>query len=172
MQDDITEGVNYLIKQGIADPQKICIYGASYGGFAAMWGLIKTPNMFRCGVSLAGVADIEYMLEDSSDTNKDRTAVELMKYTVGDIKTDKTTFDAVSPLKHANKISAPLLLMHGSDDIRVPIAHSKKMKEAMNKHNKPYEWVIFEDEGHSILKADNRKRKYEKLTDFLAKYLK
>lgn len=172
MQDDITEGVEYLIAQGIADPKKICIYGASYGGYSAMWGLIKTPNLYQCGVSFAGVVDIEYMFKDSSDSNSNQTAVEQMRYTVGDINSDRAIFDSVSPLKHAEKILAPILLMHGGEDLRVPIEHSKKMMRAMDKYKIPYEWLLLENEGHGIYEAENQKKYYTKLIEFLAKYLR
>jgi dipeptidyl aminopeptidase/acylaminoacyl peptidase len=137
-----------------------------------MWGLIKTPNLYQCGVSFAGVVDIEYMFKDSSDSNSNQTAVEQMRYTIGDIKSDRAIFESVSPLKHADKILAPILLMHGDEDVRVPIEHSKKMMRAMDKYNIPYEWLLLENEGHGIYEAENQKKYYTKLIEFLAKYLR
>src|SRR5205823_6513944 len=99
MEDDITSGVRWLIEKHIADPDRVCIYGASYGGYAALWGLIKTPELYRCGISLAGVSDIEYMLTDDSDVNDSAIGRLLRRTTIGDLKTHKQQFDGVSPLK-------------------------------------------------------------------------
>lgn len=171
MQDDITAGVQYLIRQGIADPKRICIFGASYGGYAALWGLVKTPELYRCGVSFAGVADIEYMFNDSSDSNHDKATREVMRFRIGDINQDKEHFDLVSPLKHADRIQAPLLLMHGEEDKRVPISHSEKMKKELDRNHKVYEWLTFEDEGHGLTYVRNQSTFYKKLLEFLNKYI-
>lgn len=125
MQDDVTAGVEALIAQGIADPKRICIYGASYGGYAAVWGLIKTPELYRCGITLAGVSDIEYLLTDWSDRNSNKRVRELQRFRIGDRQRDKIKFDDVSPLKHAHRIQAPLLIAHGEVDERVPPSHSE-----------------------------------------------
>ncbi len=171
MQDDITAGVEHLIKNGVADPDRICIVGSSYGGYAALWGLVKTPNLYRCGVSFAGVADIEFMFNDSSDKNDSKAARELMRWRVGDSKLSKAQFDNVSPLKNANRISAPVLLMHGAEDKRVPISHSKKMIEALEQAGKSYEWHSFVDEGHGFRYLRSRILYHEKILTFLGKHL-
>ncbi|WP_439389871.1 alpha/beta hydrolase family protein [Ideonella sp. YS5] len=150
MQDDITAGVEHLVKQGVADSRRICIYGASYGGYAAVWGLAKTPELYRCGVTLAGVSDIEYMLTDWSDSNADKSSREWMRFTVGDRQRDRAKFEQVSPLKHADRIRAPLLIAHGDDDARVPMSHAKKLMKALDAQGKPYEWVMLDNEGHGI----------------------
>ena len=131
MQDDITAGVKAMIDKGIADPSRICIYGGSYGGYAALWGLVKTPELYRCGASLAGVTDIGERFSDWSDTNSSEVGRQMMRFIVGDIGTMKTQFDAVSPEKHAGKIRAPVLLAHGVEDKRVPMGHSKRMASAL-----------------------------------------
>lgn len=172
MQDDITAGVEYLIRFGIVDPKRICIYGASYGGYAAMWGLVKTPNLYKCGVSFAGVADINYMFTDSSDSNENASTRELMRFTIGDHQQNREKFELVSPLIHADKIIAPLLLMHGDEDRRVPISHSEKMIKALKKNEKSYEWLEFKDEGHGIRLIHNQVKYFTKLLDFLKGHLK
>jgi dienelactone hydrolase len=171
MQDDITAGVEYLIKQGTADPKRICISGASYGGYAALWGLIKTPNLYQCGISFAGVVDIEYMFHDSSDTNSDKVGREWRRVQIGDAKQDKEKFDQVSPLKHSDKIVAPVLLMHGEQDQRVPIAHAQKMKRALEQNHKVVEWLTFDDEGHGLYYLENEYRYFKKMLPFLDKYI-
>ncbi len=172
MQDDITAGVKYLIEKGIADPNRVCIYGASFGGYAAMWGLIKTPELYRCGISFAGVSDIEYLFKDDSDSNESRVTKEIMRYTIGDLKLEKEKFDQVSPLKHVDQIQSPLFLVHGSNDRRVPISHSLKMKAAMEKNHKSVKWLELRNEGHGISHINSRGEFYRELLLFLKQYLK
>ncbi|HEY9104544.1 S9 family peptidase [Chitinimonas sp.] len=171
MQDDITDGVQYLIRQGIADPQRICIYGASYGGYAALWGLVKTPDLYRCGISFAGVTDIGNMFKDWSDTNSSQAGREWRRFLVGNPDDDKARFDAVSPLKHADRIKAPVLLMHGEEDVRVPIEHGTKMVRALMELHKEYEWKSFPLEGHGLYYTDHRNEFYNTLLGFLDKYI-
>lgn len=156
MQDDVTAGVEQLIAKGIADPERICIYGASYGGYAAVWGLIKTPELYRCGITFAGVSDIEYMLTDWSDRNGNKRVRELQRFRIGDRQRDKTKFDEVSPLRHAQRIQAPLLIAHGEEDERVPPSHAKKLMKALDALHKPYEWLPLPSEGHGIYYGSNR----------------
>jgi dipeptidyl aminopeptidase/acylaminoacyl peptidase len=169
MQDDVTAGVEWLIAQGIADPARICIYGASYGGYAALWGLVKTPDLYKCGISFAGVSDIELMFKDSSDRNSDKIVRQIQRSRIGDIRHNKVEFDAVSPLKHADKITAPVLLMHGKDDERVPIVHSRQMKRALEKYKKTVELVEFDDEGHGLVYVTNKAWFLTKMNAYLEK---
>jgi dienelactone hydrolase len=171
MQDDITDGVEALIQRGIADPKRICIFGASYGGYAAYWGLVKTPKLYRCGVSFAGVSDIEHMFSDRSDRNANKVSREILRARVGGMAVSKEQFAQVSPLKHAELIQVPLLVMHGNKDQRVPISHSKNMMQALDRHKKTYEWHEFDNEGHGLSDAASDRIFYEKLLAFLDKYI-
>jgi dipeptidyl aminopeptidase/acylaminoacyl peptidase len=171
MQDDISAGVRQLIRQGVADPARICIVGASYGGYAALWGLVKTPELYRCGASFAGVADIEFMMHDSSDRAGDKIVRELMLTRIGDVRVNQERFDQVSPLKQAARIQAPVLLMHGEEDQRVPIAHGEKMKQALEAHGKQVQWLQFPEEGHGLQYLANEKKYYDTLLEFLGKHL-
>jgi len=169
MQDDITAGVQHLIQQGIADPKRICIYGASYGGYAALWGLIKTPELYQCGISFAGVSDIEYLLNASSDANDNKLTRELLRFQVGE--QDKLKLAEVSPLKNAQRIQAPLLIAHGDADKRVPISHSRKMMRELDKYGKTYEWVQLEDEGHGVHLIKNQYKLSSAMLKFLERYI-
>ena len=169
MQDDITAGVHYLVDQHIADPNRICIVGASYGGYAALWGLAKTPDLYKCGVSTAGVSDIERRLTDDSDSSKDSVARAFMVSRVGDPTLMKATWDSVSPLKHADRIHAPLLLVHGDLDERVPISHSALMLEAMQAQRKDVEWLDFPYEGHNHFAPADEQRYLEAVFKLLAR---
>jgi len=160
MQDDITAGVRYLVDQGIADPKRICIVGASYGGYAALWGLARTPELYKCGVSVAGVSDLELMLHDDSDINQNSFLQAVNRSLVGDPDLMKATWDSVSPLKHADRIRAPLLIVHGKLDRRVPIIHGEKMRDVMKAQHKDVKWLELENEGHAIVYADDLKDLY------------
>lgn len=171
MQDDVSDGVQHLVRQGIADPDRICIYGASYGGYAALWGLVKTPDLYRCGVSYAGVSDIEFMFNDNSDTNDSNIGKEFMRFRVGDLRISQAQFDAVSPLKRAAAIRAPVLLMHGNEDRRVPISHSKKMMKALGDAGREFEWEEFDGQGHGPVFGKDRPKFFERLLAFLDKHI-
>lgn len=161
MQDDITAGVKWLIDQKIAAPDRICIVGASYGGYAALWGLAKTPELYKCGVSTAGVSDIETMLQGDSDFNQAAAGREWVRHRVGDPKTMAASFDAVSALKHADRIVAPVLIVHGDDDQRVPIKQSRQMVDQLNRLHKDVKFIEFPGEGHGVRQTAHEATWYE-----------
>lgn len=171
MQDDISDGVRYLVREKIAAPDRICIYGASYGGYAALWGLVKTPELYRCGVSFAGVSDIEHMWSDGSDSAGSKVAREIMSSIVGNVREKQAKFAEVSPLRHAARIQAPVLLMHGKEDRRVPVSHFTQMKHALETSGKSVESELFDDEGHGIRYIHNNTRYFKRLLDFLHKHI-
>lgn len=163
MQDDITDGVQWLIEHGHADPSRICIYGASYGGYAALWGLAKTPALYRCGASFAGVSDLEYMFKDGSDVNAHATGRLYRNQIIGAGAAQKQVLGDVSPLKHAAQFRAPVLIAHGEWDDRVPIAHSEKMVDELKEHHKEVQWMILRAEGHGIFHDYNQERFFDAL---------
>jgi dienelactone hydrolase len=150
MQDDITAGVHWLVDQKIADPTRICIVGGSYGGYAALWGLEKTPELYKCGVSTSGVVDIQRLLKADSDSNESAVAREVMHSRISNPALMKVPFDSVSPLKHAERITAPLLLVHGKLDRRVPISEGQAMLAEMQRLHKDVQWLQFDHEGHGV----------------------
>lgn len=169
MQDDITAGVEHLVATGVADPKRICIFGTSYGGYAALWGLAQTPDLYRCGVSFAGVTDIAIMLKDRSDTNSNKFAREALRWHVGEGVLSQADLDAVSPLKNVERIVAPVLLMHGDRDERVPINHAVLMRDALKKTGKTFEWLQLDDVGHGTYFLKDQLIFLEKLIKFLDK---
>jgi len=172
MQDDITAGVRWLVDRGYADARRICIFGGSYGGYAALWGLAKTPDLYRCGVSLAGVSDIEHMLKDDSDVNAKAVGRMLRRATIGELdNSGKQRFDDVSPLKNVARIKVPVLIAHGSRDARVPISHGERMVAALKQNGKDYEWLELDGEGHSLAREQNQLRFYQALFAFLERNL-
>ena len=167
MQADITAGVRYLIDHKIADPDRICIIGGSYGGYAALWGLVQTPDLYKCGVSLAGVVDLETELRIDSDISKSAVMREDTRTRWGDPTLMKTTFDSVSPLQHADRIKAPLLLAHGKLDERVPMSQGRQMYDRMRALHKDVQWLEFYNEHHSLAHVENQRDFYDAVFDLL-----
>ena len=175
MQDDVTDGVRWLIDTGRVDADRVCLFGGSYGGYATLWGLEKEPQMFRCGVAFVAVSDLELMFDVSwSDFIRAERAGDTTRTLarwIGDPDGDREKMRAVSPLYHADRIQAPLLLAYGASDQRVPLIHGNRMRGALDKNNKPYEWVVYADEGHGFNKDENRFDFYRRVDAFLAKNL-
>jgi dipeptidyl aminopeptidase/acylaminoacyl peptidase len=148
MQDDLADAAAWAVKQGWADPKRIGIMGASYGGYATLMGLVRNPDVFQVGVEWAGVSDIKLMFTDvESDASQDALRYD-MKTLIGDPLKDPATFDDVSPLAQAARIRRPLLMAHGARDRRVPVVHATKMHDAVKKLNANVEYVVYPEEGH------------------------
>ena len=175
MQDDVTDGVKWLIDSGRVDADRVCLFGASYGGYATLWGLAKEPKMFRCGVAYVAVSDLEMMFDvtwsDFMLAERGGDTTRTFTRWIGDPSTDRDKMRAVSPLYHADRIQAPLLLAYGAADTRVPLIHGDRMRAALDKYGKPYEWVVYDDEWHGFNKDANRYDFYRRVDAFLAKNL-
>lgn len=160
MQDDIDDGVRWLIAEGKADPKRVCIMGASFGGYAALWGAARNPDLYRCAISYAGVTDVAAQLRhDRKSFGAARYFKDWRESVQGDKDFDLKT---VSPLYAVDRISIPVLIAHGTRDERVLPRQSKKMHEALTRVNKPHEFVMYEGEGHGFEDPKN-------LTDFLVR---
>lgn len=151
MQDDLADGARWAIEQGIADPQRICIAGGGYGGYATLMGLIRDPGLYKCGINFFGVTDIKLMytghwsaLSSLTENYKQYG----MPALIGDPVKDADQLAATSPLVHAARVTRPLLMAYGGVDRRVPIYHGKKFLDAVKQTNKDVEWVVYDDEGH------------------------
>jgi dipeptidyl aminopeptidase/acylaminoacyl peptidase len=168
MQDDLTDGVKALIEQGVADAARVCIVGASYGGYAALAGAALTPDLYKCAVSIAGISD----LDDFIGWRKRNWGADSEGYTywlkaIGDPDKDEQRLREVSPLTQAAKIRIPILLIHGTDDFIVPIAQSKAMKHALDKTGRKTELITLENEGHSYWAARSEKLAMTAIDNFL-----
>lgn len=173
MQDDITDGIRHLVAQGIVDPQRVCIGGGSYGGYATLMGLVKDPKQYRCGISVVGVSDLIWMQElGYSDFNSYRpdAADAFFAITMGDLKADRAMLEQHSPRRHAEKVQAPVLFVHGADDKRVPIKHAEGMRDALKAAGKPFDWLVFSGEGHGFLKPENRLEYFRRMEAFLRQH--
>lgn len=169
MQNDITDGVKWAIAQGYADPKRVAIYGASYGGFAAMAGLAFTPELYRCGIDYVGVTDINLLLHRMNrDWENERPQIELM---VGKDKTSGDNLDKISPLKHADQIKVPVFFAYGELDPRVDLKHGTRLISALKSKGIPVEVMIKPNEEHGYHNLDNQVDFYSTMERFLAKYM-
>jgi dipeptidyl aminopeptidase/acylaminoacyl peptidase len=164
MQDDLEDAVKFLVDKKIADPKKICIVGASYGGYAALMGAVKTPDLFQCAISFAGISDIK-KLRDGSRYFMNKNA---MREQLGN---DTDQLKKTSPVRAADKIKIPILLIHGKDDSIVPVEQSRIMAEELKDQHKTYEYVELEGGSHFLDYLPHRKQTFESMEVFLSKYL-
>ncbi|MGB3778527.1 MAG: S9 family peptidase [Tunicatimonas sp.] len=169
MQDDITDGVNYLVEQGIADPKRVAIYGGSYGGYATLAGLAFTPDLYACGVDYVGVSNLFTFLQTIPPYWK--PMLEMMYEMVGNPEDLKEQFEQTSPALQADKIKAPLLIAQGAKDPRVNIAESDQIVEALRQRGVEVEYLVKENEGHGFHNEENRFEFYEAMEHFLAEHL-
>lgn len=164
MQTDVEDGTRWLIKEGIADPNRICIVGASYGGYAALMGVATTPDLYQCAVSVAGVTDIEYLVKSSKRYNN----YEIVKKQIGD------DFDSLyerSPISKVEQINVPVLLIHGTKDRVVRLRHSEEMFDELEDHDKNVEFIELDGGDHYLSNNEHRLTTFKALERFLAQHL-
>jgi dipeptidyl aminopeptidase/acylaminoacyl peptidase len=164
MQDDITDATRWAIEQKIAPADRICIYGASYGGFAALMGAAREPDLYRCAIGYAGVYDLSLMWEsgDTPDSSLGRAYLERV------IGSDVAKLRAQSPVYNVQNIKAPVLLIHGKVDGRVDYEHAKRMRAALELNQKKVEWLALGGEGHGVYDEATRREVYERILKFLS----
>ncbi|WNR42073.1 S9 family peptidase [Paenibacillus roseipurpureus] len=170
MQNDITDGVNWLIKRGTADPERIAIYGASYGGYATLAGLAFTPDLYAAGVDVVGPSNLFTFLNTMAPYWE--LSRPEMYQEVGDPVKDKARLEAASPLLHADQIKAPLMIAQGVNDPRVNKAESDQMVAAMRQLDVDVPYMLKQGEGHGFYKPENERDFYQALIQFLNKYVK
>ncbi|MEQ8169207.1 MAG: S9 family peptidase [Candidatus Eremiobacterota bacterium] len=169
MHNDLVDGVNWAIKEGIASPEKIAIYGGSYGGYAALAGATFTPELFCCAVDMFGPSNLITLAKSMPPYWKPARAQ--MVQMMGDVDKEEDFLKSRSPLFSVENIKIPMLIAQGANDPRVKQAESEQIVEAMKKRGIYYEYVLFPDEGHGFLKEENRLKFYEIAEKFLSRYL-
>jgi dipeptidyl aminopeptidase/acylaminoacyl peptidase len=165
MQDDLTDATRWAIKQDIADGGRICIYGASYGGYAALMGVAKEPGLYKCAVGYVGVYDLPAMQRE--DASQSKRLGNWSKDWVG----KGPELEAVSPNRLADRIQAPVFLSAGEEDEIAPIEHSRMMEKALIKAGVSVETLYYKNEGHGFYLEDHKREYYSRLLSFLARHL-
>ncbi len=170
LQDDITDGTKWAIAKGIADPHRIAIMGWSFGGYSALMGAVREPNLYRCAIDLAGVTDWVAILKYQRTVTEgfgDEENAEM----IGDPIKDAADLADISPVNHADKINIPLLLVYSKDDQTVPFEQARLMRDALDRNNKTYEFVSKHNEGHGFYTYDHRLELYQQVDKFLAAHM-
>jgi acylaminoacyl-peptidase len=167
MQDDVTDVTQWAIDAGITSEDRVCIFGGSYGGYAAMMGAVREPDLYQCVIAYVGVYDLELMYE-KGDIPTRESGLEYLRQAVGE---DKEDLRARSPVHHLDKLKAPVLIVHGGEDFRVDIAHAYKLRKGLEKLDKPYEWLVKPNEAHGFYLPENRLELFERMIAFLDKYI-
>ncbi|MEQ9315886.1 MAG: S9 family peptidase, partial [Henriciella sp.] len=172
MQDDVTDAAKFLIDQGYADPERVCIFGWSYGGYAALAGATFTPEMYKCVIAGAGVSDLPAMLFwEGRETGFDSPVVAYWNNVIGDRREDREKLKDISPVNFADRVQAPLLLIHGDDDDVVPIEQSEVMLKALQRAGKDVEMIELKDEDHWMSTGEGRMKTAAAVEAFLVEHL-
>ncbi|MDP2136749.1 MAG: S9 family peptidase [Candidatus Didemnitutus sp.] len=169
MQDDLTDGVKWAIGEGIADPARVVISGASYGGYAAMAGLVYTPDLYRAGINYVGVVNIANLIPKAVAAHR----TYWHRTRLGDLSDseDRKRLRDTSPVNFADRIRVPVLMAYGKNDPRVTIDQGYDIERALKKSGVPYEFFIEEDEGHGFRREEKRIAFYERIDAFLKQHV-
>lgn len=174
MQDDIADGTRWAIAQGYANPKRICIAGASYGGYAVLMGLANDPDLYQCGVNWVGVTDLDLMYNGHWSVQSDMSESYLkygMPQLVGDQVKDAAQLKATSPLTQAARITQPLLMAYGGSDRRVPSLHGERFRDAVKKHNTQVDYIAYPAEGHGWHLPETRIDFWGRVEKFLDQHI-
>jgi dipeptidyl aminopeptidase/acylaminoacyl peptidase len=169
MEDDMIDGVKWAIKEGIADPKRVAVMGASAGGYATLRGVSRYPDLFRCGVDMVGPSDLK-ILFSSMPAGWGAVKTRWVRR-MGDVEHDEQLNRELSPLYHVDQIRVPMLIGQGANDPRVNIKNSDVIVEALRKKNISVTYIVYSDEGHGFARPENNLDFFGRVEDFLAKYL-
>ena len=169
MQTDLSDGVRYLVNDGIVDPARVCIVGASYGGYAALAGVTLDPGVYRCAIAVAGISDLKRWLEWVNGRHSHRQNVSQRYWDrfMGVSGPSDPILDAISPIKNLAGVNVPVLLIHGRDDTVVPFEQSKVMFDALRHEKKDVEFVTLQHEDHWLSRSETRLQMLQASVAFL-----
>jgi len=167
MQDDLTDATLWAIEEGLSDEDRFCIYGGSYGGYAALMGLVREPDLYACGAGNVGVYDLPLMFEEGDIPQRAQGRAYLARV----LGTDDEALKERSPARHVEQIEAPLYIAHGEEDIRAHVSHYHFLREQLDEADIPYQSRLFENEGHGYYDEGNRETYYRELLAFFAESL-
>jgi dipeptidyl aminopeptidase/acylaminoacyl peptidase len=169
MHDDLVDAVRWAVDEGVADPERVAIFGGSYGGYAALAGATFTPDLFRCAVDIVGPSNLITLIESIPPYWEPLKAIFTER--VGDPETEADLLKARSPLFSVDRIGIPMLIAQGVNDPRVKQAESEQIVAAMKEKGIAHEYMLFEDEGHGFARPENRLKFYATAEGFLAEHL-
>lgn len=167
MQDDLTDATNWAIESGLANAKRICIYGASYGGYATLMGVVKEPDLYQCAIGYVGVYSLPMMFEEG-DSTQSQSGVNFMNKVLGN---DQEDLKRRSPAYNVDKIKAAIFLVHGAKDERVPIEQAEFLMKQLDERGYDYELMVKEKEGHGFYKEEHRLELYERMLRFIEKHI-
>jgi dipeptidyl aminopeptidase/acylaminoacyl peptidase len=170
MQDDVTDGVQWLVKEGIADPKRVAIYGGSYGGYTTLAGITFTPDLYAAAVDYVGVSNLFTFMKTIPPYWK--PYLEMLAEMVGDMEKDKELLASASPVMHVDRIKTPLFIAQGAKDPRVNKDESDQMVAALKKRGVEVEYMVKDNEGHGFRNEENRFEFYEAMEKFLSRHIK
>ena len=168
MQTDLSDGVHYLAEKGVVDPARVCIVGASYGGYAALAGVSLQHDIYRCAVAVAGVSDLHELMKPYAQILGNRNwRNRYFERWLGVTDLDDPSVDERSPVKHADAIRVPILLIHGSDDTVVPFDQSRRMADALTRLHRPFQMEKLKSEDHWLSHGQTRLQMLQATVAFL-----
>ncbi|WP_226648402.1 alpha/beta hydrolase family protein [Microbulbifer variabilis] len=167
IQKDIADAVNWAVEKGYADPERVCIYGASFGGYSALMNPIRYPDLYKCAIGYAGVYDLEMMYTKGDIKRRDRGIAYLRR----ELSKDENFLRDNSPIHNTDKLNIPLFIIHGEKDERVPVEHAEELLEKLEKEGKPARSLIVANEGHGFYSEDNNMKLYTELLAFLDEHI-
>jgi dipeptidyl aminopeptidase/acylaminoacyl peptidase len=171
MQEDVEDAVAHVVAAGWADPRKIAIFGFSYGGYAALMGAVRKPQLYRCAVAGAGPADLIKMMEYEAKEGTDSPAYLYWAKTIGDPVADAAMLRAASPALQVAAIDIPVLVIHGSEDSIVPVEQGRLMDKALTRAGKVHEYMEIDGEGHGGWDLEVERKYMTRVIDFIGKHL-
>ncbi len=163
---DLAHAAHWLGGQPQIDPERIAVYGGSYGGFMVLSAMTAYPDLWAAGVDIVGISNFVTFLENTSAYRRAHREAEY-----GSLENDRHFLESISPIHHIDKLSAPLLVIHGANDPRVPLGEAQQLVQALRARKVPVEYLVFEDEGHGLAKLKNKEVAYPAVADFLARHL-
>ena len=171
MHDDVTAATKKLVASGLVDAKRVAIMGASFGAYLALSGVVNEPELYRCAVTIAGVFDWAQVLQDAKYDQFTDARYAALKRRLGDPKQQQEKFDAISPVRRADRIRVPVFVSHGKDDPIANVGESKRLIDELAKNRVPHETYLVRGEGHGMARLEHNIELYSRIEAFLAKHL-
>jgi dipeptidyl aminopeptidase/acylaminoacyl peptidase len=163
---DLAYAAHWLRSQPDIDGDRLVVYGGSYGGFMVLSALCTYPDLWAAGVDIVGISNFVTFLENTGEYRRAHREAEY-----GSLEHDRSFLESISPMNHLDKIIAPLMVIHGANDPRVPLSEAQQLVEALSTQGTPVQLLVFDDEGHGLARLKNKLVAYPEIVDFLERHL-